>query len=104
MSLHAPARWIVAYDITDDRRRLAVHRHLRRVGVPLQYSVFVVETSAAGMHRLMGELRDRIHLKQDDVRAYRWPARPECHQLGRSMLPEGILLDADQDSGAPLVI
>jgi CRISPR-associated protein Cas2 len=93
MSVHAPARWMVCYDITDDRRRLAVHHHLRRRGVPLQFSVFVLdETSSFGMRQLMGELRAMIHPGQDDVRAYRWPSQPECHVLGRSMLPDGLLV------------
>ena len=45
MADHTPVRWIVCYDITDARRGLAVHRCMKRHGLPLQYSVFLVEAS-----------------------------------------------------------
>lgn len=99
MSLHTPARWIVTYDITDRRRLLRVHALLRRRGLPVQYSVFLVRASADGMRRLMEELEELIVTALDDVRAYRWPVQPECHQLGRSILPEGVLLEEDAPPG-----
>lgn len=95
MSLHATARWIVTYDITDRRRGKRVHALLRRRGVPLQYSVFLVRASAAEMHRLMDEVAELIALATDDVRAYRWPAQSEFHGLGNSLLPDGVLLEED---------
>lgn len=92
MSLNAMARWIVTYDISDACRLVRVHRHLRRHGVPLQYSVFVVETSAAGMKRLLAEVRELIAWSHDDVRAYRWPAEPELHRFGCELLAPGVLV------------
>lgn len=53
MSLHTPTRWILTYDITDPRRGVRVHRYMKSQGVPLQYSVFTVEASAAQMRQLM---------------------------------------------------
>lgn len=94
MSLHESARWIVAYDISDARRGVKVHRLLKQRGVPLQYSVFVVEDSLAGMQALMREIGRLIAPHTDDVRAYRWPAQPEIHQLGPGMLPEDLLFSA----------
>ncbi|MFM2058021.1 MAG: hypothetical protein RLY71_2406 [Pseudomonadota bacterium] len=94
MSLHAVARWIVTYDISDNSRLVRVHRHLRRHGVPLQYSVFVVETSAAGMKHLLAEVRALIAWSHDDVRAYRWPAEPELYRLGCELLAPGVLVGA----------
>lgn len=35
------ATWVIAYDISDNRRRLQVHRVLRGFGAPVQKSVFV---------------------------------------------------------------
>lgn len=37
------ATWVVAYDISDDRRRLRLHRLLRGFGEPVQKSVFVCQ-------------------------------------------------------------
>jgi CRISPR-associated protein Cas2 len=93
MSLHDPVRWIVCYDICDRRRGASVHRWMKKQGVPLQYSVFMVEASAARIHQLMQELEELIAVHSDDVRAYRWPEHAEVHQLGRSLLPDGVLLD-----------
>jgi CRISPR-associated protein Cas2 len=95
MSLHDPARWIVTYDITDPRRGARVHRFMKAQGVPLQYSVFIVEASAARMHALMLELEALIAPAMDDVRAYRWTVQAESHALGKSLLPDGVLIGAE---------
>lgn len=94
MSLHETARWIVTYDITDKKRGSAVYRFMKKRGVPVQYSVFLVEASAAEMHKLMLALEEIIAVHADDVRAYRWPVQPECHYLGKSMLPDDVLIGA----------
>ena len=92
MSLHETARWIVTYDITCRKRGSAVHRFMKKQGVPVQYSVFLVEASSAEMHQLMLALEELIAVHADDVRAYRWPV--QCHNLGRSMLPAGVLISS----------
>lgn len=60
--------------------------------MPLQYSVFIVEASAARMHRLMIELEALIAPAVDDVRAYRWPEPAESHELGCPLVPEGLVI------------
>jgi hypothetical protein len=57
MSLHEPTGWIVCYDIRQPKRLIRVHRHLKKWGVPLQYSVFLVQASAARLHRRGGGAR-----------------------------------------------
>lgn len=94
MSLHEPTGWIICYDIRDKRRLGRVHRHVRKWGVPLQYSVFMVQASATLLYRLMGELDEIIDRRVDDVRAYRFPPRSECHMLGAPFFPDGVLLQA----------
>lgn len=100
MSLHAPARWIVTYDIADPRRGVRVHRYMKSQGVPLQYSVFIVEASAAQMRQMMLALEELIEPTRDDVRAYRWADHAESHQLGASMLPEGVLISGHPERRA----
>ena len=95
MSLHEQTRWVVTYDIRDAKRGIAVHRYMKKQGVPLQYSVFMVEASSAQVQKIMLELEDLIAVHVDDVRAYRWPVHAEYHALGKSLLPEAVLLDAD---------
>lgn len=101
MSLHEVTGWIVCYDISDRRRLAAVHRHLKRKGLPLQYSVFLVQASATGMHRIMDELAALIHPAMDDVRAYRFPLGAECHTLGPSILPDDVLITDREAAPAP---
>lgn len=92
MSLNATVRWVVCYDIRDTSRGLRVLRFMQSQGMPLQYSVFIVEASAARMHRLMIELEALIAPAVDDVRAYRWPEPAEAHELGCPLVPEGLVI------------
>jgi CRISPR-associated protein Cas2 len=101
MSLHEPTGWIVCYDIRQPKRLIRVHRHLKKWGVPLQYSVFMVQASAARLHRLMAELEDIIDTSVDDVRAYRFAPGAECHTLGASMLPDDVLINDPPPKAAP---
>ena len=94
MSLHEITGWIVCYDIKDSKRLQRVHREMMKWGVPLQYSVFLVQASSAQLHRLMLTLEGHINTSADDVRAYRIPLEAECHIMGPSMLPEDILIPA----------
>ncbi|MFN9707684.1 MAG: CRISPR-associated endonuclease Cas2 [Burkholderiales bacterium] len=94
MSLHEITGWIVCYDIKDSKRLQRVHRQMIKWGVPLQYSVFLVQASSAQLHRLMLTLEGQIDTSADDVRAYRIPVQAECHIIGPSILPEDILISA----------
>lgn len=49
MSQHASAQWLVTYDIADPKRLGRLFRYLKKQGVPVQYSVFLVDASAAKM-------------------------------------------------------
>ena len=93
MSQNQTATWLVIYDIADPRRLAKVCKKLKKSGVPLQYSVFSVETSAVGMAVLVAQLASLIHLKEDDIRAYRLPENSWRATLGEAILPEGLWLD-----------
>lgn len=93
MSAHAPARWLVAYDIADKRRLGRVFRLLKKHGVPVQYSVFLVPASAQQMDSLIGQLAPLIDPRNDDVRAYRLPENGWSVTLGNAILPDGIWTD-----------
>lgn len=92
MSLNASARWIVTYDIAGKRRLPRVFKFLKKQGIPVQYSVFLVDASAAKMGSIMASIAALIDKGADDVRAYRIPANPWKVTLGSAILPEGILL------------
>jgi len=91
MSHTANARYLVTYDIADKRRLSRLFRYLKKQGVPLQYSVFLVEASAAKIGVLMVQIAKIIDAKADDVRAYRLPDKGWQLTLGASILPEDLL-------------
>lgn len=91
MSQHANARWLVTYDIADPRRLTRLFKFLKKQGLPVQYSVFLVEVSAVKMATLVVQMAKMIDADADDVRAYRIPDNPWKVTLGASILPDGIL-------------
>lgn len=60
-------RMLVAYDITDDRRRDRVAVALQEHGDRLQYSVFVVDGRPASFVRLKAKLTDLIDIESDAI-------------------------------------
>ena len=91
MSQHASARWIVTYDIADPRRLARLFKFLKKQGVPVQYSVFLVEASAVKMGSLIVQISKMVDADADDVRAYRLPENTWKVTLGASILPDDIL-------------
>jgi CRISPR-associated protein Cas2 len=76
---------ILSYDISMDPARLVrVHRTVRRWGVPMQYSVFLIPAKPADMRALLDELQDIIDPRLDDIRVYPLPSTIDIVQLGRS--------------------
>ena len=92
-------RYLICYDIADARRLQRVHRALVKLGAPMQYSLFCVEADDQKIGRLMDALAELIEPGEDDLRAYRMPARGMVAHLGRPALPEGILWTAYPSAG-----
>ena len=67
MSRDAARRYLVAYDIADDRRRLRVSTKLSSHGDRVQYSVFVVDGRPAKLVRLRAVLARLIDAGLDSV-------------------------------------
>lgn len=83
MSAGQPKAWLVAYDIRCDRRLRRVHACLRRQGMAVQYSAFIVEADDSGVQRVLERIRALIDARVDDVRAYHLPERCAVWTLGR---------------------
>ena len=60
-------RMLVAYDITDDRRRDRVAVALQEHGERLQYSVFIVDGRPASFVRLKATLAELIDSESDAI-------------------------------------
>lgn len=93
--------WLIAYDIADPRRLGRVHRLLKKIAVPIQYSVFLAWLNERQLAWLVEQLRGRINVREDDVRLYHLPVATELTTLGKQWLPEGVQLLRD---GKPLQV
>ncbi len=64
-------RYVVAYDIPDDRRRTRVARVLEGHGERVQYSLFECRLTGKQFQALWKELGEEILPQEDSLRAYR---------------------------------
>jgi CRISPR-associated protein Cas2 len=60
-------RYLIAYDVSDDKRRTGVFKTLESNGDHVQYSVFVCDLNARELAELKGRLAGLINLRQDQV-------------------------------------
>lgn len=85
-------RYLVAYDIADDKRRERVFREMTGHGDWAQYSVFLCELTDRELIRMRVELRGAIHQEEDQImildlgRAHR-PLENSLEIVGRSYEP-----------------
>ena len=92
MAVNLPRQYLICYDIADPRRLARVHRYLSGHAVPLQYSVFSALLRRRELDDLMAGVAERINPREDDVRVYPLPESPRAVTIGRSFLPDGIML------------
>ena len=62
-----PSRYLVSYDITDERRLRHVYQALRGYGDHVQYSVFICELSARERAQMIATLQPLIDHAADQV-------------------------------------
>lgn len=67
MSREGAYRYLVAYDIADDKRRNKIAHRLMSYGQRIQYSVFVVDVKPARLVRLRAKLQELLVSAQDSV-------------------------------------
>lgn len=88
----ARRRYLVSYDVSDDKRRDRIFRILQDHGDHAQYSVFFCELTLMELAGLRGALKDILHHDQDQIllldlglaeRA--WDSGMEC--LGKPFIP-----------------
>jgi len=100
MALNERRTWLVAYDISEPRRLGRVHRYIKTVAMPAQYSLYVVEDTANGIRAVRDRLAELIDSRRDDVRIYLLPMRTKVLHYGRRSLPDGLLLAQADPAGA----
>ena len=61
---------VVAYDISDDKRRTKLHKALMNFGAPVQYSVFECILGKEGLKKMKAAVERVIKDDKDLVRYY----------------------------------
>lgn len=87
-------RYIVTYDVSDDKRLRRVYRKMNGYGDPLQYSVFSCDLSAKERVLLEESLTAILNLKEDrvliiDVGPVEGRGSGVVRTLGRQAMPKG---------------
>ncbi|GIW04717.1 MAG: CRISPR-associated endoribonuclease Cas2 1 [Thermomicrobiales bacterium] len=74
---------VVAYDISDDRRRARMHALLLGYGIPVQESVFECELRPAQLTRLKARVRRLARPGTDRIAFY--TLCPRCHATAEDL-------------------
>ena len=70
-SLTGKKQWyLLAYDIRQAKRLSRTHYFVKKKGVGLQRSVYLVKANKEGLAGIIAGIRERVHDKVDDVRLY----------------------------------
>jgi len=79
---------VIAYDCTDDSRRLRVAKVLLDYGYRVQYSVFEADLDEDLLKELIKRLSSQIDPREDSVRIYRICQRclTQIHLVGQAQL------------------
>lgn len=86
--------FIISYDIANPKRLGRVHRYLKRMACPIQYSGFVFQGTYRQCQDLLLNLLPKISKKEDDLRCYELLTTNYHRRIGKPFLPEGILWPA----------
>lgn len=85
--------YLVCYDIADEGRLTRVHRYLKGMGLPMQYSVFLCSWTWPQRQEAIAHLTELIDAKTDDVRIYPLPSDRPIISIGLGdRTPEGAMV------------
>ncbi len=66
----AKRKYMICYDVADDKRRNRVVRELLKVGIRTQYSVFETEISEKQLEVIIDLIKKKIDKKEDSLIVY----------------------------------
>ncbi len=84
-------KYLIGYDISNEKRLQRVYRKMLKYATPIQYSVFIFEGSDTLLQRCINDILTVLHKKEDDLRIYPLPSRGLQWQIGKAIFPEGII-------------
>ena len=84
-------QYLIGYDITDEKRLQKIHKIMTKYATPIQYSIFLFEGMRKELQHCIDDVMTVFHKKKDDLRIYPLPSNGKQWQLGKAVLPEGII-------------
>ena len=84
--------YLICYDIANPKRLNKVHRRAVKHAMFIQYSVYYHKGDQSTLYDMLEEIKSVIDEQEDDVRAYTVQPLTEAIRMGKSWLPEDILL------------
>jgi len=85
------AKYLICYDIHDEKRITKIYNYLRGKALHLQYSVFYGILDWEELLAVKNDLSELIDENVDDVRIYPLPSEPKVIVLGQGeRVPEGV--------------
>lgn len=84
-------KYLIGYDIADPKRLNKIHKRMTKYGIPLQYSIFLLEGTKLFLQECLNEVLKIMDKKQDDLRVYPLFNNTNQWQIGKAVLPEGII-------------
>ena len=63
-------KWVVCFDISDDKKRKKIGDMLEEFGVRVQRSVFEIEITDTKLKKLLQKFEDMVDKKEDSIRFY----------------------------------
>ena len=87
-------KYLIGYDISDEKRLQKIYKRMTEFATPIQYSVFLFEGNLAHLQKGLNKVLDILNKKEDDLRVYPLPAKGNQWQIGKLILPKGIVWTA----------
>ncbi len=86
-------KYLVCYDIADDKRLHRVYKFTKQYGIHLQYSVFICSFTEKQLKNYVETLANIIDPKADDIRIYPLAKEPKIYALGcAELIPDGVFI------------
>lgn len=86
------AHYLICYDIANPKRLGRIHRRAVKHAIFVQYSVYYLQGDKAKLQALLNEIDEELNPTEDDVRAYTISSLTDACLMGRSWLPDDVIL------------
>lgn len=87
-------KYLICYDIRHPYRLQKVHNYLKKIAMPIQYSIFILDGSNRDKISCLLYLRKLIDKNVDDLRCYVLSENLFQSRIGKSIFPDGIYLSS----------